>query len=179
MPCYSPLVGYRSKELTAKNKRKIVFNVKYAMDDSEVTIPCGQCIGCRFEKSRQWALRCVHEASLHEENCFITLTYNPEHLPKSNSLDKSHFQKFMKRLRKNTLVNLFASINAANTAILMLALITMRVSLDTTFMTKHIIKPLKMEINSILLNFSTKSGAKAFAPLANLTSKPQLTALVT
>lgn len=100
MPCYSPLVGYRSKELTAKNKRKIVFNVKYALDDSEVTIPCGQCIGCRFEKSRQWALRCVHEASLHEENCFITLTYDPEHLPKSNSLDKSHFQKFMKRLRK-------------------------------------------------------------------------------
>ena len=99
MPCYSPLIGYRSKELTAKNKRKIVFNLKYAQDDTEVTIPCGQCIGCRFEKSRQWALRCVHEASLHEENCFITLTYSPENLPKDKSLNKVHFQKFMKRLR--------------------------------------------------------------------------------
>lgn len=100
MPCYSPLVGYRSKELTANNKRKIVFNLKYAIDDTELTIPCGNCIGCRLERSRQWALRCVHEASLHEQNCFITLTYNSEHLPKSNSLDKTHFQKFMKRLRK-------------------------------------------------------------------------------
>jgi hypothetical protein len=101
MPCYSPLIGYRSKELTAKNKRKIVFNIKYAQDDTEVIIPCGQCIGCRFEKSRQWALRCVHEASLHEENCFITLTYSPKHLPVDHSLDKTHFQKFMKRLRKH------------------------------------------------------------------------------
>lgn len=101
MPCYSPLIGYRSKELTAKNKRKIVFNLKYAQDDTEVTIPCGQCIGCRFEKSRQWALRCVHEASLHEENCFITLTYSSKHLPVDHSLDKTHFQKFMKRLRKH------------------------------------------------------------------------------
>jgi len=101
MPCYSPLIGYRSKELTARNKRKIVFNLKYAQDDTEVTIPCGQCIGCRFEKSRQWALRCVHEASLHEENCFITLTYSPETLPANHSLDKQHFQKFMKRLRKH------------------------------------------------------------------------------
>jgi len=101
MPCYSPLIGYRSKELTARNKRKIVFNLKYAKDDSEVTIPCGSCIGCRFEKSRQWALRCVHEASLHDENCFITLTYSQEHLPADHSLDKTHFQKFMKRLRKH------------------------------------------------------------------------------
>jgi hypothetical protein len=100
MPCYSPLTGYRSKDLTAKNKRKIVFNIKYALDDSEVTIPCGSCIGCRFEKSRQWALRCVHEASLHDDNCFITLTYNNENLPTDHSLDKTHFQKFMKRLRK-------------------------------------------------------------------------------
>jgi hypothetical protein len=100
MPCYFPLTGYRSKELTPKNKRKIVFNLKYAIDDSEVTIPCGSCIGCRFEKSRQWALRCVHEASIYDDNCFITLTYSPETLPANNSLDKTHFQKFMKRLRK-------------------------------------------------------------------------------
>lgn len=100
MPCYFPLVGYRSRDLTSNNKRKIVFNIKYALDDSEITVPCGSCIGCRFERSRQWALRCVHEASLHEENCFITLTYSPDHLPLDHSLDKSHFQKFMKRLRK-------------------------------------------------------------------------------
>lgn len=82
-------------------KRNLVFNRKDALDPTfPVEIPCGQCIGCRLERSRQWAIRCVHEASLYEENCFLTLTYSPENLPVNGSLDKSHFQKFMKRLRK-------------------------------------------------------------------------------
>lgn len=45
-------------------------------------------------------MRCVHEASKHQENCFITLTYAPEHLPYGASLVKKDFQDFMKRLRK-------------------------------------------------------------------------------
>lgn len=64
-----------------------------------IDLPCGQCVGCRLERSRQWAVRCVHEASLHEKNCFITLTYNKENLPADQSLDVKHFQDFMKRLR--------------------------------------------------------------------------------
>lgn len=36
---------------------------------------------------------------MHRYNSFITLTYSPKHLPADGSLDKSHFQKFMKRLR--------------------------------------------------------------------------------
>lgn len=65
-----------------------------------ITIPCGQCIGCRIERSRQWATRCVLEASLWTKNCFITLTYDDEHLPENGTLVKKHFQDFMKRLRK-------------------------------------------------------------------------------
>lgn len=67
-----------------------------------IQVPCGQCIGCRLEKSRQWAIRCVHEAQMNEENIFITLTYNNENLPKDKSLNKRHLQLFMKRLRKHT-----------------------------------------------------------------------------
>jgi len=37
---------------------------------------------------------------MHEENCFITLTFAEEHLGNKRSLDKDDFQKFMKRLRK-------------------------------------------------------------------------------
>lgn len=37
---------------------------------------------------------------MHELSCFVTLTYSDEHLPESGSLVKSHFQSFMKRLRK-------------------------------------------------------------------------------
>jgi hypothetical protein len=95
MPCYHPLQGYR-----ARGGKHIVFNPKDGWIDQKVQVPCGQCIGCRLERSRQWAMRCMHEASLYEDNCFITLTYNNDHLPEDGSLNKEHFQKFMKRLRK-------------------------------------------------------------------------------
>lgn len=96
MPCYHPMQGYRSRA----DGKTIVFNPRDGWVDLPLTIPCGQCVGCRLERSRQWAVRCVHEASLHEDNCFITLTYNNESLPEDGSLNKKHFQDFMKRLRK-------------------------------------------------------------------------------
>lgn len=67
-----------------------------------VVIPCGQCVACRLNKSREWATRCVLESKMHEDNCFITLTYDDAHLPKDYGLCKKHFTDFMKRLRKNT-----------------------------------------------------------------------------
>lgn len=105
MPCYKPLQGFRGRDSTKNGKHKIVFNRANALADGnlpgvEVTVPCGQCVGCRLERSRQWAIRCIHEASLYENNCFITLTFSDEHLPSDRSLDVAHFQKFMKRLRK-------------------------------------------------------------------------------
>jgi len=53
-----------------------------------------------MDYSRQWAVRCVHEAQLWPNNSFITLTYSPEHVPADGSLVRSHYQNFMKRLRK-------------------------------------------------------------------------------
>jgi len=99
MPCYFPLHGWRSKAVNPSGKRSIVFNPNLGYRDLPVTVPCGQCVGCRLERSRQWAIRCVHEASLYDQNCFITLTYNSLNLPSDKSLHKDHFQKFMKRLR--------------------------------------------------------------------------------
>lgn len=43
----------------------------------------------------------MHEASLHERNCFLTLTYDNDHCPSDRSLDYSDFQRFMKRFRKS------------------------------------------------------------------------------
>jgi len=102
MPCFNPLQGWRSRTANISGKRPIVFNKKDGFEDLEIQIPCGQCIGCRLERSRQWAIRCVHEASLYDDNCFITLTYNNDCLPRDGSLDVTDFQKFMKRLRKTT-----------------------------------------------------------------------------
>ena len=93
MACYSPLSAYRLAN------GSVVFAERGDVVSS-LTLPCGQCIGCRLERSRQWAVRCMHEASLHDTNCFITLTYSSDHLPSDNSLNYRHFQLFMKRLRK-------------------------------------------------------------------------------
>nr|UXQ87984.1 MAG: replication initiation protein [Microvirus sp.] len=95
MPCYKPLSAYRSTTGT-----KLVFDKSKSKTGIELKLACGQCIGCRLERSRHWAIRCIHEASLYDDNCFITLTYNDDHLPHGHTLIKSHFQKFMKRLRK-------------------------------------------------------------------------------
>lgn len=62
-------------------------------------LPCGQCLACRLDYARQWAIRCVHESKMHPRNAFITLTYSDENL-KSPKLVYSDFQKFMKKLRK-------------------------------------------------------------------------------
>lgn len=101
MPCYYPLTGWRAKRPNPETgKRSIVFDRNSGFADMEVTVPCGRCIGCRLEYSRQWAIRCTHEASLWDRNCFITLTYDNESLPENGSLVLDDFQRFMKRLRK-------------------------------------------------------------------------------
>ena len=43
----------------------------------------------------------MHEASLHKEKSYITLTYNNENLPQYGSLVRRDYQLFMKRLRKH------------------------------------------------------------------------------
>lgn len=78
-----------------------------------IEIPCGKCIGCRLDYSRQWAFRCMLELEYHDSAYFVTLTYNDKHVPATAygdpdsgeavdayTLDKRDFQLFMKRLRK-------------------------------------------------------------------------------
>lgn len=107
MPCYSPLKGYKNKE------GALTFRKAESMG-SKMEVACGQCLGCRLDRSRVWAMRITHEALMHEDNnCFVTLTYDDTHLPLNRSLsvpkrdpitgkqiEQSDFQAFFKRLRK-------------------------------------------------------------------------------
>lgn len=95
MPCFSPLNAWR------KDGGGITFKLSEGFVERPLTFACGQCIGCRKERARQWAVRCVHEASLYDNNCFLTLTYDDSQLPAGGSLNKSDIQLFMKRLRKH------------------------------------------------------------------------------
>lgn len=114
MVCYNPLQAFLLRDLKS-GKNSVIFpsrTISSASDcytqgiDSigsesveDIKLPCSVCVGCRLEYARQWSVRCVHEASYHLSNCFITLTYSNEFLPPNGSLVKADFQDFMKRLR--------------------------------------------------------------------------------
>ena len=97
MPCHSPLLAVR-REGGVKIIRK---DPKHNTNDS-LLLPCGKCIGCRLEYSKQWAVRCMHEAQMWKENSFVTLTYNEENLPYGSTLVPEHFTRFIRALRKTT-----------------------------------------------------------------------------
>lgn len=63
-------------------------------------VACGKCMACRLNHARNWSTRLMHEATFHEENSFLTLTYSDQHLPDPPSLSKREMQLFIKRLRK-------------------------------------------------------------------------------
>lgn len=146
MSCYHPLKGFKIG-LTNSGKDNLLI-CSYKVDHIEqdlngkwircydnivrpgsrairsfIEIPCGRCIGCRIDYSKQWADRCLLEMKKYKSNYFITLTYDDEHVPKNNpkiltnskgesytafkagefnSLFKRDLQLFFKRLRKKT-----------------------------------------------------------------------------
>lgn len=92
MTCFYPVKGYRHQDGT----------VKFAAHGGvhrPIEVACGQCVGCRLKRSADWAVRCLHEAQMHEVSSFVTLTYDDEKLRRL-SLEYTDFQLFMKRLRK-------------------------------------------------------------------------------
>lgn len=93
MPCYGPIEAYQL------DSGRIVFAERGAVA-RVLKLACGQCIGCRLDRSRQWAIRCMHEAQCHAHSSFVTLTYADDRLPANRSLLYRDYQCFMRRLRK-------------------------------------------------------------------------------
>jgi len=95
MPCFHPLPAFKSENGSVSVGRASPGR------GTPFFVPCGQCIGCRLERSRQWAVRLMHERSFHLDAAFLTLTYDDDHLPSDHSLSVDHFQRFMKRYRRS------------------------------------------------------------------------------
>lgn len=107
MTCYHPLTAWQSKKRNPNTgKSMVVFSPPGRIGDyTQISVACGQCIGCRLDYSKVWAMRCYHESKLHNKNCFITLTYDDAHVPWSSftgeqTLFPKHLTDFWKRLRK-------------------------------------------------------------------------------
>lgn len=99
MACVCPIYAYPA----APPARGVVFSASKSYQGARAfPLRCGKCIGCRISRSREWALRCVHEASLHDDNCFLTLTYNDANFPLDGGVHVRPVQLFLKRLRKAT-----------------------------------------------------------------------------
>ena len=88
MPCYNPQKAYFKRNPNPETgKYSLTFHPKNSNKElAPVETHCGRCIGCRLEYSRQWAVRCIHEAKMHKHNEFITLTYSEENIPNGQTL---------------------------------------------------------------------------------------------
>jgi len=104
MPCFYPIdawqdtdkkVHFYPKNTGADTAPRVNQALNYKRD---LKLPCGKCVGCRLERSKQWAIRCLHESQQHDENCFLTLTLKDD----TEKLSVKTHQRFMKRLRKQT-----------------------------------------------------------------------------
>lgn len=132
MSCINPLIAY-PRGLTESGKVKYVpakrdkgtnaveflnfLNEEYGDRpdiDKPILIPCGKCIACRLDYSREWAARCMLEMKDHDSAYFVTLTYNDLQIPKvffaspdgsgqlpAQTLRKRDFQLWMKRVRRS------------------------------------------------------------------------------
>lgn len=68
-------------------------------------LPCGKCINCRKSQANQWRIRIMMEAQDYDPDdmCFLTLTYDQEHLPYTKSgkptIKYEDFQNFINYLK--------------------------------------------------------------------------------
>ena len=97
MSCTNPRIAYK-KTNGQYTLKKIGDNAPIA---NSVLVPCQKCMPCRIVNLRAWATRMCHEAKMHEENCFLTLTIDDDHRRPDRSVDPRPMQLFLKRLRKH------------------------------------------------------------------------------
>lgn len=110
MSCDNPILASVPDIISGDNQLKIWGNfldIQHVYDRYRglkkfVLLPCGHCVSCKLANARDWSRRVSDEISLlplHQRSSFITLTYNDEHLPDGDNLQREDVQKFLKRLR--------------------------------------------------------------------------------
>lgn len=96
MTCHFPIPAYLGADGAVKFQRREAAFGKPGF----IHLPCGLCFGCKADRAREWAIRSYHEAQMHDESIFVTLTYAPQNLPPAGSLAPRDLQLFFKRMRR-------------------------------------------------------------------------------
>lgn len=83
------------------------FSHSFDVRKDYVQVPCGKCVECQRDRAREWSTRIALDVKSYnsEDNFyFITLTYNDDNIPYTESgyptLVIEDYQLFMKRFRK-------------------------------------------------------------------------------
>lgn len=101
MRCSHPMRVWYAAAVNPSGRRSLTWDSNKALNkDTPLFIPCGKCMRCKVRRSHEWSARAMHEASLYDDNVFVTVTYSPENLPPYGTLVKADYQNFLKRLRK-------------------------------------------------------------------------------
>lgn len=121
--CQSPLTAWRKPAETLpeslgtpasfgsisgtllRRPRTITFRRSEGITGTQFEIPCGKCPECLAQRRKDWSHRIMQEASCHDRNSFITLTYRDSSIPLTDdgkpTLRKTDVQLFLKRLRRS------------------------------------------------------------------------------
>lgn len=87
-------------------KYPLTFNPKNAHPWKQPVVKsCGKCESCRRQHVTRIATACEQHMRLESASCYLTLTYDEEHLPENGTLVKKHVDRFIDALRKWIAVN--------------------------------------------------------------------------
>lgn len=101
MKCADPVLCYTQSNIGKRKFRHFSLASDLFKSVHNQVFNCGKCIFCRKKKSFELAVRCVLHASLYDQNCFLTLTYDEKKEGYHNDFNYKDIQDFKKRLRSH------------------------------------------------------------------------------
>lgn len=83
------------------------YNVKLTNEKSlklgvnNIPVPCGRCLNCKQRRVAQWSIRLMKEMEVSTSAYFVTLTYDPLHVP----ITENGFMTLLKNSKQNEKAN--------------------------------------------------------------------------
>lgn len=103
MRCLNPVVmsfnGYKPD-----GKPRLAYGAGKGLSDDHPlnsVVGCGKCEPCKITKGEELATRIIAEAATSSFAYFLTLTYDPEHMPSDGKISKAHGKEFRDALARS------------------------------------------------------------------------------